>query len=96
MAALETLFDPDGPTRALRAQLRAPGKPVLVFLDEAYYNGTHDLAAAQTRPIPRRVISAGPDFIARYHLTPIATSGKLRLYRWDVPPQPPGQRVSMW
>ncbi|MBC6988393.1 hypothetical protein [Hymenobacter sp. BT491] len=83
--ALRTLFDADGPAPELRTRLRAAGKPILVLFDQSYYDGTNPLSAQQSNPQARALIEAGGSFPARQHLTLLATSGKLRLYRWDVP-----------
>ncbi|UOQ80801.1 hypothetical protein [Hymenobacter sp. 5414T-23] len=81
---LRTLFDPAGPAPELRQQLVANGKPVLVLYDQSYYDGSNDLAGRQTNPHARQLIEAGAAFPANQHLTLLAESGKLRLYRWDV------------
>lgn len=81
---LRTLFDPAGPAPELRQQLRSNGKPVLVLFDQSYYDGTIDLAGRQTNPFAKQLIEAGATFPTNQHLTLLAESGKIRLYRWDV------------
>jgi hypothetical protein len=81
---LRTLFDPAGPDVQLRQQLAAGGKPVLVLYDQSYYDGSNDLAGRQTNPYARQLVEAGAAFPETHHLTLVAESGKLRLYRWDV------------
>jgi hypothetical protein len=81
---LRTIFDPTGPDAELRKQLVANGKPVLVFYDQSYYDGSNDLAGRQTNPHARQLVEAGAAFPTNQHLTLLAESGKLRLYRWDV------------
>jgi hypothetical protein len=80
--ALLSLFSDQGPTPALRRQLQQ--KPVLVFFDEAYYDGTKHVPIAPNHLLPRQVVAAGPSFMARNHLTLLAKTGKLYLYRWDL------------
>ncbi|WP_135435812.1 hypothetical protein [Hymenobacter fodinae] len=81
---LRTIFDPAGPAPELRQQLAANGKPVLVFFDQSYYDGSNDLAGRQTNPHAKQLVEAGAPFPTNQHLTLVAESGKLRLYRWDV------------
>ncbi|RYU78416.1 hypothetical protein [Hymenobacter persicinus] len=82
--ALLGMFQPGDLDSELRAKLQAAGKPVLVLLDESYYDGTRSMITDATSPSQRRIIEAGPAFIASHHLTPVAENGKLKLYRWDV------------
>lgn len=81
---LRTIFDATGPAPELRKQLLANGKPILVLYDQSYYDGTNDLAGRQTNPYAKKLVEAGAAFPANQHLTLLAESGKLRLYRWDV------------
>jgi hypothetical protein len=81
---LRTIFDAAGPAPELRKQLVANGKPVLVLFDKSYYDGSNDLAGRQTNSYARQLIEAGAVFPTNQHLTLLAESGKLQLYRWDV------------
>jgi len=80
--ALLHLFTARGPRPDLRRQLRR--KPVLVFFDEAYYDGTRRVPVSKNRELPWRVVQAGPSFIKQQRLTHVAKVGTLHLYRWDV------------
>ena len=81
---LRSLFSPGGPAPALRAQLRAARKPLLVLVDESYYDGTSTFARQQANPLAKQLIEAGATLVSQQPLTLVAQSGKLRLYRWDV------------
>ncbi|GAB3239406.1 hypothetical protein GCM10027346_32660 [Hymenobacter seoulensis] len=81
---LRTLFDPTGPSPELLARLREVKKPVLVFFDQSYYDGTNPVEELKTNPKARALIDAGATFPSRQRLTLLAETGKLRLYRWDV------------
>jgi hypothetical protein len=81
--ALFTMFDPGGPEPALRAQLSQ--KPVLVFIDQSYYDGSRDFLARQTWDAAKRVVGAGATFAQDHQLTLVSEMGTFRLYRWDVP-----------
>ncbi|WP_324673427.1 hypothetical protein [Hymenobacter sp. GOD-10R] len=78
--ALLHLFS--SPSSSLRRSLRQ--KPILVFFDEAYYDGSRQVPVAKDRTLPQRVVKTGPSFIEQSHMTPIASEGKLHLYRWQV------------
>jgi hypothetical protein len=82
--ALLSLFGPGAADDELLTQLRQAGKPVLVLVDQAYYDGSHPMITAATSASQRRIIEAGPAFVTSHHLTPVGESGTLRLYRWDV------------
>jgi len=81
--ALLSIFEPTGLDADLRAKLQEAGKPVLVLLDQSYYDGSLPITTS-TSASQRRILEAGPAFIASHNLTQVAESGKLRLYRWDV------------
>ncbi|WP_354581354.1 hypothetical protein [Hymenobacter sp. UYP22] len=81
---LRSLFSPTGPTPELRAQLQAARKPLLVLLDESYYDGSIPFAQQQANPLAKQLIEAGAALPSRQPLTLVAQSGKLRLYRWNV------------
>lgn len=81
---LRTLFNPEGPSPELMARLRESGKPVLVFFDQSYYDGTNLMEEQKNNPKARALIDAGAEFPARHQLTLLAETGKLRLYRWNV------------
>ncbi|OON70808.1 hypothetical protein [Hymenobacter sp. CRA2] len=80
--ALASLFEGSAPAPELLAKLR--GQSILVFYDEAAYNGARTPVALQTHERPRRLLAAAPGFISRNQLPLVAQVGTLRLYRWDV------------
>ncbi|MDU0370520.1 hypothetical protein ACFPAF_08970 [Hymenobacter endophyticus] len=81
---LRSLFSPTGPTPELRAQLQAARKPLLVLLDESYYDGSIPFAQQQANPLAKQLIEAGAALPSQQPLMLVAQSGKLRLYRWNV------------
>ncbi|WP_460622280.1 hypothetical protein [Hymenobacter tenuis] len=84
MKQLRSLFDPSGPSPELLGRLRKVGKPILVFFDQSYYDGSNPIEELKSNPKARALIDAGAEFPTRNHLTLVAEAGKLRLYRWDV------------
>ncbi|MCA8832685.1 hypothetical protein [Hymenobacter pini] len=82
---LRSIFDAQGPIPQLRQQLRQAGKPVLVLLDERFYTGADTtFKYQQHNPLAEQLIQSGATLPQRLQLTPLASSGTLRLYRWDV------------
>ncbi|RSK48553.1 hypothetical protein [Hymenobacter rigui] len=82
---LRSIFGEQGPAPELRQQLQKNGKPVLVLLDERFYTGADTtFKYQQHNPLAQQLIEAGTTLPQRLQLTPLARSGTLRLYRWDV------------
>ena len=85
---LYSIFKPSGPDPALLAKLDQ--RPVLVFLDTAYYDGRNNYYrdGLRERPTTRAIYERGPDFIRENHLRRIRHQGSWSLYEWFPKGQP--------
>ncbi|WP_375416333.1 hypothetical protein [uncultured Hymenobacter sp.] len=79
---LYAIFRPGGPDPALLARLDQ--RPILVFLDSAYYDGRNNYYRDQLkdRPEGRAAFERAPDFIREQHLRRISHQGNWSLYEW--------------
>lgn len=77
---LYSVFDPDGPSPALLARLDA--RPVLVFLDTAYYDGRNNnyRDLLKDRPEMRALFERTASFVAAHHLRRVGHQGSWSLY----------------
>jgi len=82
---LYSIFRPEGPDPALLARLDP--RPVLVFLDTAYYDGRNnyyrDLLKPEERPEMRALFERGPHFIREQQMRRIGQQGSWALYEWQ-------------
>ena len=82
---LFSMFRPEGPDPALLARLDP--RPVLVFLDTAYYDGRNnyyrELLKPEARPEMRALFERGPDFIREQQMRRVAHQGSWSLYEWQ-------------
>ncbi|MDO7875071.1 hypothetical protein Q5H93_10045 [Hymenobacter sp. ASUV-10] len=83
--ALYSMFRPGGPDPAFLARLDT--RPILVFLDTAYYDGRNnyyrDLLKPEERPEMRAIFERGPDFIREQQMRRLAHQGSWSLYEWQ-------------
>ncbi|GAB3660201.1 hypothetical protein GCM10027594_30660 [Hymenobacter agri] len=79
-AQLYSIFSPGGPDPALLAQLDQ--RPILVFLDTAYFDGRNNYYRDNLRPTMRAVFEREPAFIREQHLRRIRHQGSWSLYEW--------------
>lgn len=79
---LYSIFQPGGPHPALLARLDQ--RPILVFLDSAYYDGRNNYYRdlLRERPDMRAIFERGPTFIQERHLRRISHQGSWSLYEW--------------
>lgn len=79
---LMSIFRPGGPDPALLSQLDS--RPILVFLDSAYYNGSNNYYRDNLRERPQmlEVFERGDDFIREQSLQLLRKEGTLALYAW--------------
>lgn len=80
--ALYSIFSPAGPAPALLARLDA--RPVLVFLDTAYYDGRNNYyrETLRDRAPMRAAFERGPAFIREQRMARIRHQGSWSLYEW--------------
>ena len=80
--ALFSMFSPGGPSPALLAKLDQ--RPILVFLDSAYYDGRNNYYRdlLKERPDMLARFEHTPDFIREQHMRRIRHLGSWSLYEW--------------
>ncbi|MBF9143086.1 hypothetical protein [Hymenobacter properus] len=86
--ALYSVFQPGGPSPALLERLDQ--RPILVYLDTAYYDGRNNYYRdmLRDRPTMRAVFERAPAFIQEQHMVRIAHQGSQSLYEWFPKGQP--------
>ncbi|OUJ73449.1 hypothetical protein BXP70_13630 [Hymenobacter crusticola] len=80
--ALLSMFRANRVAPALRAKLSR--KPILVMVDQGFYNGSKRWVTTQQDPAAQGIFKAGARFIREKHLKLLAQAGTLQLYRWDL------------
>ena len=77
------LFQPGGPDPALLRRL--DDRPILVFLDTTYYNGTNNTYRDQLRDRPEvlSLFNRQPAFIQEQHMRRLTRQGPYTLYEWQ-------------
>ncbi|MBH8558774.1 DUF2339 domain-containing protein [Hymenobacter negativus] len=85
---LYSIFKPGGPNPALLERLDQ--RPILVFLDTAYYDGRNNYYRdmLRERPTMQAVYERAPVFIREQHLRRIKQQGSWSLYEWYPKGQP--------
>ncbi|QKG52503.1 hypothetical protein [Hymenobacter sp. BRD67] len=80
---LQSMFLPGGPAPALLARLDQ--RPILVFLDSAYYNGqnTYYRDLLKDRPEMLALFNRVPDFIREQGMYRLRHQGNWSLYEWQ-------------
>ncbi|MFD2719388.1 hypothetical protein ACFST9_11730 [Hymenobacter monticola] len=88
--ALYSVFQPGGPSPALLERLDQ--RPILVYLDTAYYDGRNNYYRdmLRDRPTMRAVFERAPAFIREQHMVRIGHQGSQSLYEWFPKGQPAG------
>lgn len=84
--ALWSLFDPAAPPdSALLRRLRADPRPILVYLDSSYYDGSNTFyhQTQGQRPTQLAWIEQGDDFIRQHGLRRLGKVGKESCYVWE-------------
>jgi len=82
-AELQSMFRPGGPDPALLARLDQ--RPILVFLDTAYYDGRNNFYRDQLKDRPEvlALFTRVPDFIREQHMRRLRHQGSWSLYEWQ-------------
>ena len=80
---LVTMTQPGGPSPALLA--RFDHRPILVYLDSAYYDGNNNFYRDQfkDRPEVLALFNRTPDFIREQHMRRLRHQGSVSLYEWQ-------------
>jgi hypothetical protein len=86
--ALYSVFQPGGPSPALLERLDQ--RPILVYLDTAYYDGRNNYYRdlLRDRPTMRAVFERAPAFIREQHMVRVGHQGSQSLYEWFPKGQP--------
>ena len=82
-AELQSMFRPGGPDPALLARLDR--RPILVFLDSAYYDGRNNFYRDELkdRPDVLALFNRVPDFMREQHMRRLRHQGSWSLYEWQ-------------
>lgn len=82
-AELQSMFRPGGPAPALLARLDR--RPILVFLDTAYYDGRNNFYRDQLKDRPEvlALFTRAPAFIREQHMRRLRHQGSWSLYEWQ-------------
>ena len=91
--ALWSLFNPTGPPDAdLLARLQVDPRPILVYLDTSYYDGSNPFYRQALTQQPEHLawIEQGDDFIRQRHLRRLGKVGKESCYVWFPRQEAPG------
>ncbi|WP_233635585.1 hypothetical protein [Hymenobacter setariae] len=85
-AELQSMFRPGGPSPALLARLDK--RPILVFLDTAYYDGRNNFYREQLTRFPEvlALFERTPSFIREQHMRRLRHQGSWSLYEWQPKP----------
>ena len=80
------MFRPGGPSAALLARLDR--RPILVFLDTAYYDGRNNFYREQLTRFPEvlALFERTPSFIREQHMRRLHHQGSWSLYEWQPKP----------
>ena len=80
---LVTMTQPGGPSAALLAQFDK--RPILVYLDSAYYDGRNNYYRDQLKDRPEvlALFNRTPDFIREQHMRRLRHQGSVSLYEWQ-------------
>ncbi|MVN75688.1 hypothetical protein GO988_05055 [Hymenobacter sp. HMF4947] len=83
-AELQSMFRPGGPDPALLARLDP--RPILVFLDTAYYDGRNNYYREQLKDRPEvlALFERVPAFIQEQHMRRLRHQGSWSLYEWQA------------
>jgi hypothetical protein len=83
---LQSMFRPGGPSPALLARLDK--RPILVFLDTAYYDGRNNFYREQLTRLPEvlALFERAPSFIREQHMRRLRHQGSWSLYEWQPKP----------
>jgi hypothetical protein len=83
-AELQSMFRPGGPDPKLLA--RFDQRPILVFLDTAYYDGRNNFYRDQLKDRPEvlALFNRVPDFIREQHMRRLRHQGSWSLYEWQA------------
>ena len=82
-AELQSMFRPGGPDPALLARLDP--RPILVFLDTAYYDGRNNFYRDELKDRPEvlALFNRVPDFMREQHMRRLRHQGSWALYEWQ-------------
>ena len=82
-AELQSMFRPGGPDPALLARLDQ--RPILVFLDTAYYDGRNNFYREELKNWPEvlALFERAPSFIREQHMRRLRHEGSWSLYEWQ-------------
>jgi hypothetical protein len=81
--ALFSIFSIDGMNQKVRSRMN--DKPVLVFYDDSFYNGSNNFYQERITLQPARtVIDSGKSFVQRPGMKKLSQIGTLALYEWQL------------
>lgn len=88
-ALLFSMFRPEGPAPELLARLDQ--RPILVFVDTAFFDGRNNYYrdAVRDRPLMKAAFEREPAFILEQHMRRIRHQGTWSLYEWYPKGAPP-------
>lgn len=77
------MFQAGGPDQELLQRLDR--RPILVYLDTTYYNGTNNFYRDQLKDRPEMLglFNRAPDFIREQHMRRLTHQGRYSFYEWQ-------------